>query len=303
MTGASTDRPKGAARAAAVPTFLKWAGGKGQLLPELIARAPERFERYHEPFVGSGALFFALRTTGRIAQDGSETRASLADANPHLIQCYTAVRDDVDAVIEALKRHPYEEGHYYEVRALRPETMAPAARAARFLYLNRTGFNGLYRENSRGEFNVPFGRHVNPTICNEDRLLAAAAALQGVPLRCEDFEAAAARADAGDFVYFDPPYVPLNVTSSFTAYHRAGFGEAEQRRLARTFRGLAERGVHVILSNSDAPLVHQLYAGETLEAVLARRAINSKADARGAIRELIVTPGPRPDGPHQPKLL
>ena len=264
--------------------FLKWAGGKRQLLPELVPRCPAQFGSYYEPFMGSAALFFALRSEGRLA------RAHLSDANPHLAQVYQALADDVDAVIAELKTHPYDKDHYYEVRAWDVDTLSPAARAARFLYINRAGFNGLYRENRKGQCNVPFGRYTNPRICNEETLRAAATALRGVSLRQVDFEAAVARAKAGDFVYFDPPYVPLSPTASFTSYSRGGFDEPEQRRLAALFSRLAGRGVQVLLSNSDAPLVHELYGEHRIERVSVRRAINSKADRRGAISEVLVTP-------------
>ena len=265
--------------------FLKWAGGKQQLLPELLDRVPGRFRAYHEPFVGGGALFFALRGAGRLRA------AHLSDANRHLIRTYRAIRDRVDEVIERLEMLHYDKDEYCATRALDPETLSDAARAARFIYLNRTCFNGLYRENASGRFNVPMGRYVNPTICQTERLHAAARALQEVELHCESFEAVTERAKKGDLVYFDPPYVPLNATSSFTAYDKGGFGVSEHRRLARVFAMLAERGVHVVLSNADAPLVTELYGEQRIERVLARRHINSKAGGRGAIAELIITPG------------
>ena len=271
-------------RSAGPRPFLKWAGGKGQLLPELLARLPDRFRAYHEPFVGSGALFVALREAGKL-------RAThLSDANEHLIQAYEAVRDDVEAVIERLETLRYEEEEYYATRALDPHRLPPEARAARFIYLNRTCFNGLYRENAKGVFNVPIGRYKNPRFCQPERLRAAAESLQDVELRCEEFEGTAKRARPGDLVYFDPPYVPRSQTSSFTAYRGGGFDESAQRRLARVFDILAERGVHVVLSNSDTPLVHELFAAHRRERVEATRRINSKAKARGAIYEVIVTP-------------
>ncbi len=267
--------------------FLKWAGGKTQLLPLLHERLPEAFGAYHEPFVGAGALFFSLRATGRLG------RAHISDANPHLIQVYQALKYDVEAVIEALLPHDYDKDHFYEVRATDPTTLKDPQRAARFIFLNRTCFNGLYRENKSGQFNVPFGRYTNPTICNKELLRSAAAALRDVSLHCEPFETVVERARPGDLVYFDPPYVPLSGTSSFTAYRRGGFGETDHRRLARVFRTLADAGVHVILSNSDAPIVHELYADEHIDRVLASRNINSKAGKRGRIHEVIVTPRPR----------
>ena len=259
--------------------FLKWAGGKSQLLPEILARLPPAFRRYHEPFLGGGAVFFAL----------APARATLSDVNADLVAAYEALRDDVEGVIAELQHHRAEEEHYYRVRAQSPASLGRAAGAARTIFLNRTCYNGLYRVNSKGEFNVPYGRYSHPTICHADNLRLAAIALQNVELRCEDALAAGARAARGDLVYFDPPYDPLSTTSSFTSYARGGFGRDEQAALAEVFGVLAARGVHVVLSNSDTPLVRDLYARFRIEPVYARRAINSRADRRGHVREVIVT--------------
>jgi len=279
-------------RVTAAP-FLKWAGGKSQLLAQYAPFFPaERAARYFEPFVGSGAVFFHLR--GRDFA-GSYT---LWDVNPELINVYRAVRDEVEAVIGLLAAHRDAHAadgrcHYYAVRALDrdpawPESLPPAARAARMIYLNKTCYNGLWRVNSRGHFNVPAGRYRNPPILDAGRLRAAAAALQGVDLAACDFRAVVDEARPGDFVYFDPPYVPLSQTASFTSYAREDFGEAEQRALAEVFRALDRKGVRVMLSNADAPLVHALYRGFRIEIVQARRAINSRAARRGAISEVVV---------------
>jgi DNA adenine methylase len=202
--------------------FLKWAGGKRQLLERILQVVPGEMDTYYEPFVGGGALFFALAGARRFR------RAVLADANRELILCYEAVRDDVDGVIRALRPHRYDRRIYYQVRAQDPARLSAAARAARLIYLNRCGYNGLYRVNSRGLFNVPFGRYRNPVICDEIKLRAAAAALQSATLVCQDFAVTVAAATPGDFVYLDPPYVPLSPTSSFTAYAQRGFDAAEQ---------------------------------------------------------------------------
>jgi DNA adenine methylase len=262
--------------------FLKWAGGKGQLLPELLARTPAKFNGYHEPFIGGGAFFLALRSRGVV------TTAALSDANPRLVDTYTALRDDVEAVIAALEPLRNDRDLFYEVRARRHEDLSSAEAAARVIFLNKTCFNGLYRENRRGEFNVPFGRYTNPRICDPENLRAVSRALQGVSIERHDFDDALATVRAGDFVYLDPPYHPLSRTASFTDYHGAGFGESEQRRLAESFAGLAGRGVSVVASNSDTPLIRELYAGFEIEVVMAKRAINSKADARGKVHELII---------------
>jgi len=266
--------------------FLKWAGGKGQLLPELEARveAARPFGRYHEPFVGGAALFFALSNA-----DGLGRGACLSDSNPNLIEAYRGVRDRVDELIPLLKKHEtrHSRDYYYQMRAAAPKTQA--ARAARVVYLNRTCYNGLYRENSRGEFNVPMGRYQNPRVCHEENLRAAARALQEAEVECRPFETVLERAVEGDLVYFDPPYHPVSRTSSFTAYDRGGFGEDQQRRLAEVFAALAGRGVKVILSNSMTELVRELYGGFRIEEVYARRAVNSMAGRRGPVPEALVT--------------
>jgi DNA adenine methylase len=183
----------------------------------------------------------------------------LSDQNEKLIEVYCQVRDNVDQVIAELQPHRNEADYYYAIRGQDPAALTPAGRAARLIYLNKTCYNGLYRENSQGEFNVPFGRYKNPKICDEARLCMASAALQGVDLQVADFADAVAAAVAGDFVYFDPPYVPLSPTSSFTSYNKNGFGQADQERLAKTVAALTKSGVKVMLSNSSAPLVYELY--------------------------------------------
>jgi DNA adenine methylase len=258
--------------------FLKWAGGKSQLLAQYESLLPAKWSRYHEPFLGGGALFFHLHPE----------RASLGDANAELIDCYRAVRDELEAVVEALRRHPYESDHYYAVRALDPGALPLPERAARTIYLNRTGFNGLYRVNASGGFNVPFGRYVNPRILDEANLRACSEVLREADLACAPFAAVLECARRGDFVYFDPPYQPLSKTSFFTAYAKGGFGQAEQRELAGVFADLDRRGVLAMLSNSDAPLVHELYHRYRIDRVQARRSINANSERRGAISEVVV---------------
>jgi DNA adenine methylase len=260
--------------------FLKWAGGKRQLLPSLLQNAPANPAHYFEPFVGGGALFFALRPK----------KAVLADVNQRLIRAYKGVRKSVDKVIRLLKSYPHDQEFFYSFREKNIDEGTDAEIAAWFIYLNKTGFNGLYRVNRGNRFNVPFGRYANPTICDEPTLRACSAALVGADLRVEDFESVVEKAKAGDFVYLDPPYVPLSTTSSFTSYTSQGFGDAEQTRLRDTARRLKERGVRVLLSNSSAPSVRKLYAdGFSITEVLATRLVNSKATARGAIVELLIT--------------
>ncbi len=266
--------------------FVKWVGGKHQLLPELLARVerlPKMFDRYFEPFVGGGALFFALQPA----------RAFLSDSNSELINLYLVVREQVGALIADLKQHVYEEKYYYKMRDIdrTPEysRLTDVQRASRFIFLNKTCFNGLYRVNSRGEFNVPFGRYVNPKICDSANLRACGKVLLGSSVTEAPFDVALKEARRGDFVYFDPPYAPLNTTSNFTSYTRAGFGPDMQIRLADVCQSLDAKGVKFMLSNSSAPEILSLYKNFNLEFVKAARAVNSKAEKRGKIDEVIVT--------------
>ncbi|MCC6624105.1 MAG: DNA adenine methylase [Deltaproteobacteria bacterium] len=269
------------APSADVAPVLKWAGGKSRLLPELVSRLPSPRQWtgvYHEPFLGGGALFLHLRPA----------RANLADANPELVNLYEVIRDDVEALIADLGRHTHERTYYYAVRALDAAGLGRVERASRFVFLNRTCFNGLYRVNRRGQFNVPFGRYDNPNLCPAERLRAVSRVLAGADLAHRDFEDAVAGARRGDFAYFDPPYVPLTRTASFTSYTAGDFGEDDQRRLAATVRRLARRGVRCMVSNSDAPLVHELYEGLRIERILAPRAISRAADSRKPVSELVI---------------
>ena len=262
--------------------LVKWAGGKTTLLRDIAARTPDVYGTYHEPFVGGGAAFLALRPT----------RAVLADTNAELIAMYAAVRDEPEPLMRALDRHQTrvaDRDHYYEVRARDPAALPPVEAAARFIYLNKTCYNGLYRVNRAGTFNVPLGRFKTPpTLYNRDNLLAVSAALAHAELRCADYRAALADASPGDFAYLDPPYHPASATASFTAYTPLGFGETQQRELAAEVARLTERGVAVLLSNSDTPLIRELHARYAMTEVTVGRAINSKADKRKGARELLV---------------
>jgi DNA adenine methylase len=263
--------------------LLKWAGGKRQLLDHIRRRLPENINTYFEPFVGGGAVFFALRREGRFK------KAILSDQNEELINTYRAVRDDVEGVIRALRRLPHSEEDYYRIRASKPRL--PSRRAARMIYLNRTGFNGLYRVNRSGEFNVPFGRHVRPNICDEDRLHEVSQALKGVALEVADFGEMVATSRAGDAVYFDPPYIPVSSTARFAEYHKSAFGVPEHERLAVCYRDLSERGVAAVLSNSDTPRTRELFGEFGHEFVSARRNINSAGGGRGPTSEILVFGG------------
>jgi DNA adenine methylase len=269
--------------AAIARPVLKWAGGKGRLVPRIIEKLPEKIATYYEPFVGSAAVFFALASQRRFK------RAVLSDQNRELVDVYRALQTDVQGVISALSPHRYSRETFYRLRAQDPTKLDLAERAARTIYLNKTGFNGLYRVNRSGQFNVPFGRHTNPTICDESRLIQAAALLKSVKLEVQDFEAACTRAKAGDAVYFDPPYVPLSKTSNFTAYHHEAFDEVHHQRLADLFGKLAARDVSVVLSNSDTPLTRKLYSKWHPQKIMVARPINSKKTHRGDVPEILVT--------------
>ena len=300
-------------RGGAVRPILKWAGGKRQLLPELRPFYPRRFARYVEPFLGSGAVFLDLYNSGLL--DGRKVH--LSDINADVIGCYRVVRDRPAAVVAALRvlesRHlKGGDAHFYEVRdgafnparrvvhaAADPAGAYTPALAAMLIYLNRTGFNGLFRVNGRGDFNVPAGRYAQPLICDEANLYAWSAALNrpGVTVKVAAFDRVLERAGDDDFVYLDPPYAPVSGTSRFTAYTAGGFGALQQETLQRMVIALASRGASVLLSNSAAPQIKALYAGHRgartagLKAttVAARRAINSRASSRGAVREYLIT--------------
>lgn len=268
-------------RAIAPRPFLKWAGGKGRVLQQYIPFFPERYATYHEPFLGGGAIFFHLQPA----------QAVLTDINPELVNVYRCIRDEVETVIELLQLHKqhHSPDYYYQMRAGIGAT--DAERAARLIYLNKTCFNGLYRENSKGQFNVPIGRYKNPRICDPDLLCAASQALQpAVIAPPQPFETILVRATSSeDLVYFDPPYHPISPTSNFTAYNRFAFNAEDQVRLRDVFVALAQRGVAVMLSNSDCPFIRDLYQGFAIHTIRAARAINSNASKRGKITELLIT--------------
>lgn len=265
--------------------FLKWVGGKNQLLPELMKRIDRLgdFDRYHEPFVGGGALYFEL-----LRVKPQRKHAWLSDSNERLIETYRGVSDHVETVIRHLKQHTknHSKKYYYKIREEIPRS--PAQRAARIIYLNKTCFNGLFRENRKGEFNTPIGSYKNPTICDKANLHAVSKALQKAKIESRHFDTVVKKAKPGDLVYFDPPYHPVSSTSSFTAYDRGGFTEDSQRLLADKFRELDEKGVKVLLSNSMTDFIRDLYKGFKIDTVRANRAINSRADRRGKVDEALI---------------
>lgn len=297
--------------------LLKWAGGKRQLLPLIRRFYPREFRSYFEPFAGSAAVFFDLVNGGALRG----RIATLMDTNRDLIGCYLMVRDRTGEVIDALKEleSGYRDAggdHFYRIRdrefnparaGARAEPSSPPAYtprlAAMLIYLNRTGFNGLFRLNSKGLFNVPHGRYANPRICDERNLRAVAAALgqETVRILHASFDAVVGEAGPGDFIYFDPPYAPLSRTSVFTSYTAERFGNGDQRRLRDVVVALARRGCHVVVSNSTAPEIADLYDNHAMRAlrihahrVPARRAINADPERRGNVEEFLIT-NVRPD--------
>ncbi len=265
--------------------FLKWAGGKTQLADALVERMPSAFNIYHEPFVGSGALFFRLYRARRIRH------AVLSDLNAELIDTYIAICDCVSQVIAVLSEFRPDKEFYYALREKDPWLLSLPERAARMIYLNKTGYNGLYRVNRQGKFNVPFGRYKSPKYLDQMNLLAVSQALQDVDILWTSFETVLQRAIPGDFVYFDPPYMPLSQTANFTSYHANGFGLCEQAKLRDVCVELSEKKVYVMLSNSDTETIRSLYGLPyfTADEVLANRAINCNGAKRGKITELVIT--------------
>lgn len=261
--------------------FVKWLGGKRQLMSQILPLVPERIETYYEPFVGGGAVFFALVNKGLIKS------AVLNDLNPDLISAYRVIQSSVDDLIGLLYTYPVERDFFDEIRNQVPDN--DLERAARLLYLTRTSFNGVWRVNSKGKFNVPWGKYVNPRIVNESNLRAVSKSLAGVTLTCQSYAESIKGAKAGDFVYLDPPYVPLTPTSSFTKYTSNGFGIHDHEELAASFFDLQRRGVTALLSNSDTPFVRTLYREATLTSVQARRNVNSKGTHRGPLGELLIS--------------
>ena len=273
-----------------VKPFLKWVGGKRQLLTDIAPLVPDKFSRYIEPFVGGGAVFFHLSQK----MTAQEIPSLINDINPELVNCYQMVKTQTDALISLLKTHKHEKNYYLAIRNLdRQEgglsVLSPLERASRFLYLNRTGFNGMYRLNSKGLNNVPFGRYKNPSFVNEHVLRASAKALIDTQISSQSFQDCLRSARKGDFVYLDPPYVPLNETSYFTSYIKNGFTMNDQKSLAELVTELDKRGVVFVASNSCVPAVRELYGSFRQIEVKAKRAINAHGHKRSAISELLIT--------------
>lgn len=262
-----------------VTPILKWAGGKTQLLPDIIERMPESYNKYIEPFIGGGALFFKLNAD----------KAVIADSNPELINMYRVVSKHSDLVIEALQKYRNDEEMFYEVRSKNWTECDEIEAAARMIYLNRTCFNGLYRLNRKGQFNTPFGRYKNPTICNAEKINAAATILKNAEIVCGDYlEVLKKYAKKGDFVFLDPPYVPISEYADFKRYTKEQFYESDQRNLAEEVHRLVKIGCKVMLTNSNHPLVHELYGRYKIDIIQTKRNINRNGEKRNG-EDVIVT--------------
>jgi len=243
---------------------------------------PKSFNHYYEPFLGGGAMFFDL----------APEHATVSDANLELVSCYLAVALQVGSVIHELKKLPIDEKRYYALRSLKPADLSPAAAAARTIYLNHTDFNGLYRVNKSGGFNVPWGKWKDdklPTTCDEENLRACSAALQKARIMCADFQSIIANAEEGSLAYCDPPYVPLTKTANFTTYTPGGFGLEDLKRLRASCCEARQRGAYVMLSQADTPEVREMFGGFRIHSVSARRNVNCDASKRGKVGEVVIT--------------
>ena len=262
--------------------IVKWVGGKRQLMFELLKNMPETYNRYFEPFIGGGALFFELQP-----QNGY-----ISDMNEELINLYSVVRDDVYNLIDDLNKHEISKEYFLKIRNFdrteKYNKLSDIEKASRFIYLNRTCFNGMYRVNSQGQFNVPFGNYKNPRIVDAENLINCSKLLKNTEICCGDFSEILNKVQKGDFVYFDPPYVPLNETSSFTSYTKDGFDLDMQFKLRDICDELDSMGVMFMLSNSDTKLVNELYSNYEIKKVFASRAINANGNGRGKITEVLV---------------
>lgn len=272
-------------QAIAVPAkpILKWAGGKTQMLEDLLPKVPSSYGRYIEPFFGGGAMFFALQPE----------QAVIADSNPELINLYRQVANHVDDVIGQLKKYENTQEMFYAVRGQDWTMLSEAEAAARTIFLNKTCFNGLYRVNKKGQFNVPFGKYKKPKICDEEGLKAASAALKKAEIVCGDYLLVLEHyAQPGDFVFLDPPYLPISEYSDFKRYTKEQFYEEDHVELAKMVKTLHERGCHVILTNSNHPLVHELYAPFTIDVIQTKRHISCNGSTRKG-EDVIVTIPPK----------
>ncbi len=263
--------------------FLKWAGGKRQLIRQLDKFVPINFNKYIEPFVGGGALFFYLLPSNAI----------LIDNNLELINCYRVIKENVESLILSLEKHRYEKECYYKIRAMdrNPQTfmnLSDIEKASRTIFLNKSGYNGLYRVNSKGFFNVPFGRHKNPNICDKENLKAVYKVLKNIKIIHGSFELCLDFAEKDDFIYLDPPYYPLSDTALFTSYTKQDFGQESQIKLYKVFKELDKKGCQLLLSNSYCDFILDLYKDYRIITLKAKRAINSISSKRGLINEVLI---------------
>lgn len=269
-----------------VSPFVKWVGGKRQLIKEIEQELPKGFGRlkFYEPFIGGGAIFFHLQ----------QPSASINDANTELVNAYEVVKSDVDKLIESLEQHKNEADYFYEIRAIdRDEAfskLSKVERASRLIFLNKTCFNGLYRVNNSGEFNSPFGKYLNPNIVNEPVLRAVSGYLNNNEIKITnfDYEQALDGIDKNSFVYFDPPYHPMSDSSNFTGYVAGGWSNKDQERLRDVCDRLDAKGVKFLLSNSSTPLIHSLYKNYKIKIIRAARSINSIGTKRGDVDEVLI---------------
>lgn len=268
-----------------VSPVVKWVGGKRQLLQDILKHIPDRYSTYYEPFVGGGAVLFHLQP-GKIV---------INDINEELMSVYNVICNNVEELIEDLKKHKNGSDYFYKIRELDRDREKYAQlnnieRASRVIYLNKTCYNGLFRVNRQGEFNTPFGRYKNPNIVNEATLRAVNNYFNKakVTLKCGDFEEAVKGIRKGSFVYFDPPYDPVSDSANFTGYDKGGFDKDEQMRLKKLCDKLNNRGVKFLLSNSSTEFILDLYKDYNITIVKAKRSINSKGDGRGDVNEVLV---------------
>lgn len=270
--------------------FLKWAGGKRQLLSQMTSYFPQNFNNYIEPFVGGGAVFFYLSRKKLLKK-----KVIVIDINPDLINCYRVIKNNVEDLIKSLEKHKNEKVYYYTIRGVDRtkefENWTDVEKASRIIYMNRCCYNGLYRVNSKGQFNVPFGKYKNPQFCNESNLRAVHASLKNVEIIHNSFELCLNFAQKGDFIYFDPPYVPISNSANFTSYTKESFNKENQIQLFSAFKALDEIGCKVMLSNSYCDFIIDLYKDYNIKTLFAKRAINSDASKRGEIEEVLISNG------------
>ncbi len=269
-----------------VPSFIKWAGGKKQLLEQFKPLFPKKIERYFEPFLGGGTVAFYL-----IKNHPEIKKVYLSDINKELIITYQVIKENLNELINLLTEYKnnHSKDFYYRIRSCEINKLNKIEIAGRFIYLNKTCFNGLYRVNKKGEFNVPIGNYKSPSIFKEKDLKEISELLKKDDIQVEQFYEAVKEARKGDFIYFDPPYYPINKTSMFTSYTKDKFLEEEQEKLAEVFRKLDGKGCKVMLSNSDTPFIKELYKGYKINFVRATRMINCDATKRGAVNEVVIT--------------